>query len=76
MTDPLPIFADHIDGLYRRFPFHLADDAVRLGWIPAPGIIRTLCDEYVVWMKWIECACGRGMPVPSPSTSAQEREAG
>jgi hypothetical protein len=64
MTDPLPIFANHLDGLYRRFPIHLADDAVRLGWIPVPGYIRTLCDEYVVWFRWIECACGRAMPVP------------
>ena len=39
-------------------------DAVKLGWIPVPGYIRTLCDEYVIWFRWIDCACGRAMPVP------------
>ncbi len=64
LTDSLPIFANHLDGIYRRFPIHLANDAVMLGWVPVPGYIQTLCDEYAVWFRWVECACGRAMPVP------------
>lgn len=64
MTDPLAIFADHVAGIYAKFALHLADDAVKLGWIPAPGRISTLCDRYVVWFRWLPCACGRGMPIP------------
>lgn len=69
MTAPLPfcIFPSHLDGIYRRFRRHEADGAAARGWIPAPGAIQVVLDllyhDYC-WLRWIDCECGRQMPLP------------
>lgn len=69
-NDPFAIFPRYPDGslrggLYHRIPIHKADRALKDGWIPVPPNTWTHCDgELHVWMCWIECACGRAMPVP------------
>ena len=69
-SDPFAIFPRYPDGsfrggLYHRIPIHKAWDALKLGWIPTPPRWHNSHEQqYVVWMMWIECACGRGMPVP------------
>jgi hypothetical protein len=58
---------DEVDALkiYHRIPIYKAYQALKDGWIPVPPNAWTHCDgELHVWMTWIECACGRAMPVP------------
>ena len=67
--DPFAVFPRYPDGsfrggLYHRIKLHLMQDALALGWIPVPPREESWGDQYVVWCHWIECACGRGMPVP------------
>jgi hypothetical protein len=69
VTDPFAYFPRHPDGnlrdgLYHRIPIHEAKQALEDGWIPLPPREPGLCDEHVVWMTWIECECGKAMPVP------------
>jgi hypothetical protein len=69
-SDPFAIFPRYPDGsfregIYHRIQHHLMPDAVKLGWIPVPPWeLGFHGDEYVAWATWIECACGRAMPVP------------
>jgi hypothetical protein len=52
---------------YVRMP--LADDAVRLGWLPLPGLIGTHHGSWSVLMEWL-CECPAPFPV---SIQMQER---
>ncbi len=75
----LPLYPDgSLRGRYFRFvPLHELDEKIKRGWRPVPltdaischhdhnGVF---CEAPRPWWRrlrdWIECACGRGMPVP------------
>ena len=59
MSDPYTDLP-RLDGIYAHMPLHLADAAVKLGWLPIEGSRRS--DRAL--MFWIDCACGRAMRLP------------
>src|SRR5882672_278619 len=70
VTDPFAYFPRERDGGLRdrgpikRLPVHKIWDALAMGWVPIPPRWVGPYELEVIWCLWIECACGRKMPVP------------
>jgi hypothetical protein len=71
MPDPMSVFPRDRTGklrggIYRHIKLHLVRDAIALGWIVMPPNGHPeYPDQFSVLCHWVQCACGRGMPVPA-----------